>query len=125
SRCRVLASGASRARARRTRTWAPRPDRACAAILRAVRRGPASPRTIAGAVRLRRDACTAALAIAAAVAASGTARAAGSCTGQISATPKPGPALRFGITPGVQTGQLGTGPVPPRTPEDPSHQLAA
>ena len=90
-----------------------------------MRRVPASPRTIAGAVRLRRDACTAALAIAVAVAAPGTARAAGSCTGQISATPKPGPALRFGITPGVQTGQLGTGPVPPRTPEEPSHQLAA
>src|SRR5919202_5607491 len=38
---------------------------------------------------------------------------------------KPGPALRFGITPGVQTGQLGTGPQPPRTPEDPVRQLDA
>ena len=39
---------------------------------------------------------------------------------------KPGaPALRFGITPGVQTGQLGTGPQPPRTPEDPARQVAA
>jgi hypothetical protein len=47
------------------------------------------------------------------------------CFGQLSADPKPGPALRFGITPGVQTGQLGTGPVPPRTPEDPAKQLAA
>ncbi len=37
----------------------------------------------------------------------------------------PGPALRFGITPGVQTGQLGTGPVPPRLPEDPARQLEA
>jgi hypothetical protein len=33
--------------------------------------------------------------------------------------------LRFGITPGVQTGQLGTGPQPPRTPEDPAGQTAA
>ena len=33
--------------------------------------------------------------------------------------PGPGPPLRFGITPGVQTGQLGTGPPPPRTPEEP------
>jgi hypothetical protein len=49
----------------------------------------------------------------------------GPCFGQLSADPKPGPALRFGITPGVQTGQLGTGPVPPRTPEDPAKQLAA
>jgi len=38
---------------------------------------------------------------------------------------KPGPALRYGITPGVQTGQLGTGPVPPRLPEDPARQLAS
>src|SRR4051812_332739 len=38
---------------------------------------------------------------------------------------KPGAQLRFGITPGVQTGQLGTGPQPPRTPEDPAQQLAA
>jgi hypothetical protein len=38
---------------------------------------------------------------------------------------KPGPPLRFGITPGVQTGQLGTGPQPPRTPEVPARQLYA
>jgi hypothetical protein len=49
----------------------------------------------------------------------------GGCFGTITADPKPGPALRFGITPGVQTGQLGTGPVPPRTPELPARQLAA
>ena len=51
-----------------------------------------------------------------------------SCLGETSADAvqaKPGPALRFGITPGVQTGQLGTGPQPPRTPEDPAQQLAA
>jgi hypothetical protein len=49
----------------------------------------------------------------------------GGCLGTITADPKPGPALRFGITPGVQTGQLGTGPVPPRTPEIAAKQLAA
>src|SRR3954447_25528946 len=52
----------------------------------------------------------------------------GGCIGETSADAvpqKPGPALRFGITPGVQTGQLGTGPEPPRTPEDPARQLAA
>ena len=49
----------------------------------------------------------------------------GGCLGTITADPKPGPALRFGITPGVQTGQLGTGPVPPRTPEVAAKQLAA
>src|SRR4051812_47857516 len=52
----------------------------------------------------------------------------GGCIGETSAQDvpqKPGPALRFGITPGVQTGQLGTGPQPPRTPEDPARQLAA
>jgi hypothetical protein len=47
------------------------------------------------------------------------------CFGQLAADPKPGPAITFGITPGVQTGQFGTGPVPPRTPEDPAKQLAA
>ena len=50
------------------------------------------------------------------------------CIGETDAsavTPVPGPALRFGITPGVQTGQLGTGPAPPRTPEDPVRHLAA
>jgi hypothetical protein len=49
----------------------------------------------------------------------------GGCFGTITADPKPGPALRFGITPGVQTGQLGTGPVPPRTPEVFARQVAA
>jgi hypothetical protein len=49
----------------------------------------------------------------------------GGCLGTITADPKPGPALRFGVTPGVQTGQLGTGPVPPRTPEVAAKQLAA
>ena len=38
---------------------------------------------------------------------------------------KPGTPLRFGITPGIQTGQLGTGPSPPRTPEDPARHMAA
>ena len=39
---------------------------------------------------------------------------------------KPGaPPLRVGVTPGVQTGQLGTGAIPPRTPEDPAKHLAA
>jgi hypothetical protein len=50
------------------------------------------------------------------------------CFGETSAdgvAKKPGPRLRFGITPGVQTGQLGTGPQPPRTPEDPKRQLYA
>ncbi len=56
------------------------------------------------------------------------ARAQDSCLGQTSAAnvpQKPGPPLRFGITPGVQTGQLGTGPQAPRTPEDPAKQLDA
>src|SRR2546423_10941005 len=63
----------------------------------------------------------------AALAAPGTGNGAqaGQCFGKLSADPKPGRALRFGITPGVQTGQIGTGPVPPRTPEDPAKQLAA
>ncbi len=57
-----------------------------------------------------------------------TAHAQTGCFGQTSAdgvTQKPGPPVRFGITPGVQTGQLGTGPQPPRTPEDPVQQVAA
>ena len=51
----------------------------------------------------------------------------GPCLGQVDAESieqKPGPALRFGITPGAQTGQYVTGAVPPRTPEDPAKQLA-
>ena len=64
----------------------------------------------------------AAVALAAPVAADGQQ---GPCFGQLAADPKAGPAIRFGITPGAQTGQLGTGPVPPRTPEDPAKQLAA
>jgi hypothetical protein len=51
------------------------------------------------------------------------------CIGETSAANVPpdptGPLLRFGITPGVQTGQIGTGPQPPRTPEDPVRHLAA
>jgi len=50
------------------------------------------------------------------------------CLGETAAPggPQPqGPALRFGITPGVQTGQLGTGPVPPRVPEDFATQASA
>ena len=50
------------------------------------------------------------------------------CTGETSSAnveQKPGKPLRFGITPGVQTGQLGSGPQPPRTPEDPAQQVAA
>ena len=50
------------------------------------------------------------------------------CVGQTEAEgvpQKPGAALRVGITPGVQTGQLGSGPAPPRTPEDPVRHLAA
>ena len=48
------------------------------------------------------------------------------CFGQVDAESveqKPGPPLRFGITPGVQTGQFVTGAVPPRTPEDRAKQL--
>ena len=48
------------------------------------------------------------------------------CLGQTDADSveqRPGPPLRFGITPGVQTGQFFTGAVPPRTPEDPARQL--
>jgi hypothetical protein len=54
------------------------------------------------------------------------ARAQNPCFGQIDADTveqKPGPPLRFGITPGAQTGQFFTGAVPPRTPEDPAKQL--
>ena len=52
----------------------------------------------------------------------------GPCIGQTdaAAVPQlPGPQMRFGITPGVETGQLGSGPAPPRTPEDPAQQIAA
>jgi hypothetical protein len=55
------------------------------------------------------------------------ARAQNSCTGQTDADAveqKPGKPLRFGITPGAQTGQYVTGAVPPRTPEDPARQIA-
>lgn len=52
----------------------------------------------------------------------------GSCFGQTDADAvdqKPGaPPLRFGITPGAQTGQFFTAAVPPRTPEDPAKQIA-
>jgi hypothetical protein len=51
------------------------------------------------------------------------------CTGEPSADAvKQEPAkarLRFGVTPGAQTGQLGSGPQPPRVPEDPAKQVEA
>ena len=50
------------------------------------------------------------------------------CFGETSAADvvqKPGPRMRFGITPGVQTGQFVTGPQAPRTPEVPRRQLDA
>jgi hypothetical protein len=62
------------------------------------------------------------------LAASAQAQGGGGCLGQVDADAveqKPGPPLRFGITPGVQTGQFFTGAVPPRTPEDPPRQLEA
>ena len=75
---------------------------------------------------MSRQGCAAALAALAALALAPAASArSGPCFGQLSASPKSGPKLRFGITPGVQTGQLGTGPVPPRTPEVAAKQLAA
>ena len=43
---------------------------------------------------------------------------------QVPPSPEKRP-LRFGITPGVQTGQLGGGAVPPRLPEDPAKTLGA
>jgi hypothetical protein len=71
------------------------------------------------------------IATAAAVAATATgapAQQQSSCTGEVDATgvpQKPGPRLRFGITPGAQTGQLGSGPQPPRVPEDPAKQVSS
>ncbi|HEX8646904.1 MAG TPA: hypothetical protein VF715_08365 [Thermoleophilaceae bacterium] len=63
-----------------------------------------------------------------AVAAPAHAQGGGNCLGQTDAAAveqKPGaPPLRFGITPGAQTGQFFTGAVPPRTPEDPARQIA-
>ncbi|MEA2480161.1 MAG: hypothetical protein QOJ07_2083 [Thermoleophilaceae bacterium] len=51
------------------------------------------------------------------------------CAGNLQAdqvAPAPGAhPLRFGITPGVQTGQLGSGAAPPRLPEDPAKTLDA
>jgi hypothetical protein len=50
------------------------------------------------------------------------------CTGETSASgvpQKPGPPMRFGITPGAQTGQLGGGAQPPRVPEDAAQQVSA
>jgi hypothetical protein len=50
------------------------------------------------------------------------------CFGQVDADSveqRPGPALRYGITPGVQTGQFVSGAAPPRTPEDRGRHLAA
>src|SRR5215212_3644508 len=43
---------------------------------------------------------------------------------QVAPSPDKRP-LRFGITPGVQTGQLGSGAIPPRLPEDPAKTLDA
>ena len=43
---------------------------------------------------------------------------------QVAANPDKRP-LRFAITPGVQTGQLGSGAIPPRLPEDPAKTLDA
>jgi hypothetical protein len=57
-----------------------------------------------------------------------SAQAQSACTGEVDSTgvaKKPGPAVRFGITPQAQTGQLGTGATPPRVPEDPDKQIAA
>jgi hypothetical protein len=65
------------------------------------------------------------IAVAALLAVPAGAQGAQQCLGQLSATPKPGPELRFGITPGVQTGQFVTGPVAPRTPEVAAKQLSA
>jgi hypothetical protein len=50
------------------------------------------------------------------------------CIGETDASAveqRPGEKLRFGITPGVQTGQFFTGPAEPRTPEDPARHLEA
>lgn len=67
-------------------------------------------------------------AIAAALLLPAAAHAQSGCLGQVDADSveaRPGPPMRFGVTPGVQTGQLGSGATPPRTPEDPAQQLAA
>ena len=67
------------------------------------------------------------LAVLAVLALATPAQAQNACLGQTDADAveqRPGPSLRFGITPGVQTGQYVTGAVPPRTPEDPARQLA-
>jgi hypothetical protein len=69
-----------------------------------------------------------AVAVATLAAGSPAAAAAQSCPGEVSAdsvAQKPGPPLRFGITPGAQTGQLGSGPQPPRIDEDPAKQVKA
>ena len=50
------------------------------------------------------------------------------CIGETDASAveqKPGERIRFGITPGTQTGQFFTGAVEPRLPEDPVKHLAA
>jgi hypothetical protein len=77
---------------------------------------------------MRRITALAALAALLAVAPPALAQQDPGCIGETEAEgvpQKPGPALRVGVTPGVQTGQLGTGPSPPRTPEDPVRHLAA
>jgi hypothetical protein len=50
------------------------------------------------------------------------------CVGETEAdgiAQRPGEKVRYGITPGVQTGQFFTGPAEPRTPEDPARHLEA
>ncbi|MEA2216727.1 MAG: hypothetical protein QOK19_2288, partial [Solirubrobacteraceae bacterium] len=78
-------------------------------------------------VKLRVAACLAC--VSAAFPAAAAAQSSGQqCTGEPSAgavAQTPGPPMRFGITPGAQTGQLGSGPQPPRIPEDPAKQLEA
>ncbi len=67
-----------------------------------------------------------AVSVLAALALAAPAQAQNACTGQTDADSveqKAGKPLRFGITPGAQTGQFFTGAVPPRTPEDPPRQL--
>jgi hypothetical protein len=69
-----------------------------------------------------------AIALATAATSTGATAQSSSCTGEIDASgvpQKPGPAMRFGITPGAQTGQLGAGAQPPRVPEDPAKQLSS
>jgi hypothetical protein len=68
------------------------------------------------------------VAVLASLAAASAAHAQGQCLGQTDAEAveqKPGPPLRYGITPGVVTGQFFTGPAPARVPEDRARHLEA